>query len=90
MPNQFNQPNFPQGNFWAQVKQFSGRGGFANGLNPAVTGRIWYVNANTDSTKGVVGFDGNDGLSPFSPFATVGRAFSFLKSYDKIVISGVI
>jgi len=86
----FNQPNFPQGNFWASVKAFAGRGGFVNGLNPAVTGKIWYVNANSDATKGIVGYDGNDGLSPTSPFATVARAFTFLSSYDTIVIAGVI
>jgi hypothetical protein len=77
-------------NFWASVKAFDQRGGFVNGLNPAIVGRVWYVNANTTASRGPIGYDGNNGLSPLTPFATVARAFTFLKSYDVIVIDGVI
>lgn len=90
MSNTFQQPQVPQGNFWAQVKAFSGRGGFVNGLNPTVTGKVWYVNANTDTTKGVVGYDGNNGLSPLTPLSTMARAFALIGSYDTIVLAGVI
>lgn len=88
------QANSPQGNFWAQVKDFSTRGGFFNGLNPSIVGRIWYVNTNTDANaadlKGPVGSDSNDGRSPNTPFATVARAFTFIDCYDIIVIDGVV
>lgn len=83
-----------QNNFWAGLKQFAGRGGLVNGLNPGVVGRIWYVNTNTDTDrsdrKGPIGSDSNSGLSPFTPFATVARAFTFIDSYDIVVISGVV
>lgn len=88
------QPNFPRGNFWASAKDFAGRGGFVNGLNPYVVGRVWYVNTNTDANaanhKGAPGADTNDGRSPLTPFATVARAFTFIDCYDIIVIDGVI
>lgn len=88
------QPLIPQGNYWAGLKSFADRGGFVNGLNPSIIGTIWYVNANTDkdraSRTGPVGSDGNNGLSPLTPFATVARAFEFVQSYDIIVIDGVI
>ena len=77
-------------NYWAAVKSFAQRGGFVNGLNPSIVGSVWYVNANTVSTRGPVGSDGNSGKSPLTPFATVARAFEFIKSYDIIVIDGVI
>lgn len=83
-----------QNNFWSQVKDFSYRGGFYNGLNPAVIGRIWYVNANTitdqDELRGPVGSDSNTGTSPLFPFATVARALEFADCYDTIVVAGVI
>lgn len=91
---QYTQSGQPQGNLWANIKQFSARGGFQNGLNPALVGKTWYVNANsvTDAAerRGPVGSDGNDGLSPLTPFATVSRAFEFVDSYDVIVIDGVV
>lgn len=80
----------PPGNLWAAINQFFARGGFVNGLNPTVVGRIWYVNGNTVVTRGPVGSNGNSGLSPLTPFATMARAFTFLKSYDIIVVDGVI
>lgn len=93
-------PNFspglapPTGNYWSSAKSFADRGGFANGLNPSLIGRIWYVNANSEvdrsDRRGPVGSDGNSGLSPFTPFATMERAFEFVASYDYIVIDGVI
>lgn len=77
-------------NYWASVKSFAQRGGFVNGLQPSLVGKVWFVNANTTSSRGPVGSDGNSGLSPLTPFATVERAFEFIKSYDVIVIDGVI
>lgn len=82
--------SIPPGNYWAAVKQFYARGGFVNGLNPAVVGRIWYVSGNTDSTKGTVGSDSNDGRSPLTPLLTMARAFELIDSFDVIVLSGVI
>ena len=95
MPDRFfTQPNSNRGNFWSQVKAFAARGGFQNGLNPGIVGRIWYVNTNTETDlsdrKGAVGSDGNDGLSPLTPFATVERAFEFIDCYDIVVIDGVV
>jgi hypothetical protein len=88
----YGNPNSP--NFWAGVKQFAQRGGFANGLNPNIVGRIWYVNTNTNADaankKGSVGSDSNSGLSPLAPFATVARALTFIDCYDIIVIDGVV
>lgn len=90
----FTQPGQPRSNFWAQVKDYSQRGGFVNGLNPYMAGRIWYVNANSETDrserKGSVGSDSNDGRSPLTPFATVERAFEFIDCYDVVVIDGVI
>lgn len=87
------QTGFPSQNYWASVKSFGDRGGFFNGLNPSIVGRIWYVNANSVADRadkrGPVGSDGNDGLSPFTPFATIERAFEFIATYDVIVIDGV-
>lgn len=75
----------PLGNLWAQIKQFSSRGGFDNGLDPSVTGRIWYVDT-------INGSDGNTGLAPGQggAFATMARAFEFIDSYDTIVLNGVV
>lgn len=85
-------PSIP--NLQASINQFFARGGFVNGLNPQVTGRIWYVNANDETDrlerKGPVGSDSNSGLSPLQPFATVARAFEFVDCYDIIMVSGVI
>lgn len=84
----FNQQN--PSNLWAGINQFQQRGGFVNGLNPTIQGKIWYVNANTVVSHGVRGSDGNSGLSPLTPFRTVARAFEFINSYDIVVIAGVI
>lgn len=88
------QPVIPAGNFMASLKDFVGRGGSINGLNPTVTGRIWYVNANTeanqDERKGAPGSNSNNGSSPFTPFLTMARAFEFIDCYDIISVSGVI
>lgn len=88
------QPVLPAGNFMASLKQFVGRGGTVNGLDPNVVGRIWYVNANTETDRaerrGAPGSDSNNGLSPQTPFLTMGRAFEFIDSYDVIVLDGVI
>jgi hypothetical protein len=90
----YTQSGQPRGNLWGEVKQFSARGGFQNGLNPVLVGRTWFVNTNsvTDAAelRGPIGSDSNDGLSPLTPFATVARAFEFVGSYDVIVISGVV
>lgn len=81
-------------NLQASVKDFYSRGGFLNGLNPAVVGKIWYVNGNTEADqlegRGPVGSDSNTGRSPSSPFLTMARAFEFVGSYDTIVLDGVI
>lgn len=91
MPDTVARAQFPSGaNLWAGVKAFNERGGFVNGLIPSVVGKTWYVNANDDDSKGVVGYDGNSGLSPLTPFATVARALEFVQSYDTIVVDGVI
>lgn len=85
---------FNSRNFWTAVKQFSARGGFYNGLNPGIVGRIWYVNTNSNTDmsdrKGNIGSDSNSGLSPLTPFATVARAFEFIDCYDVVVIDGVV
>lgn len=80
----------PPNNYWAASKDFQRRGGFVNGLNPTVVGRIWYVNPNTNGNHGVQGSDSNSGRSPLNPFATVSRAFEFIDSYDIIVLAGVV
>lgn len=77
--------------YWSLAKSFWQRGGFSNGLNPTIVGKIWYVNTNTDvasERQGPIGNDGNSGLSPTTPFATVARAFEFINSYDWIVLDG--
>lgn len=84
----------PLGNFFASAKQFGQRGGFVNGLQPTLVGRIWYVLGSTIAAEGplgtVVGSDGNNGLSPTTPFLTMARAFEFIDSFDVIVLMGVI
>lgn len=81
-------------NLQASINQYYSRGGFYNGLNPTITGRIWYVNTNTNTNAadhlGPVGSDSNSGRSPLAPFATVSRAFSFVDAYDIIVVNGVV
>lgn len=86
--------NFSQSNLWAQVRAFAGRGGFVNGLDPSRVGKVWFVNANTTTNRallrGPVGSDGNAGLSPLAPFATMAKALTKVGSYDVIVVDGVI
>lgn len=88
----------PPRNLWGSVKQFFDRGGFVNGLNPAVVGRIWYVNGEQNTANlgnsgvpslVVQGSDTNTGRSPNSPFATIGRALQLIDQYDIIVLSGI-
>jgi hypothetical protein len=90
--------DIPPANLWGSVKQFFQRGGFVNGLNPTVVGRIWYVNGeqntanlgNSGNPSIVIrGSDSNTGRSPSSPFATIGRALQLIDQYDIIVLSGV-
>ena len=79
-------------NLWPGIKEFAARGGFYNGLQPAVVGKVWYCNGNEEPAsdrQGPVGADGNSGLSPLSPFATIERAFDFISSGDVIVLTGV-
>lgn len=82
-----------RGNLWGSVRDFFNRGGFVNGLNPQIVGRIWYVNGNTetdaDERKGPVGSDTNPGNSPLAPFATIERVLEFVDCYDVVVLSGV-
>lgn len=70
-------------NVWANVKSFNSRGGFSNGLDPTIVGKVLYVNGNS-------GNDGNSGLSPTLPFLTMAKAFSILAHHDIIVFTGVI
>lgn len=82
----------PFGSLWGGVRNFNDRGGFVNGLNPAVVGRIWYVQGETptQTTGGQPqGSDSNTGRSPLSPFATIARALSFIDDFDVIVLGGV-
>ena len=86
-----NLPGLPfPSNLWAAVKNYASRGGFVNGLIPGVVGNIWYVNGNTTASRGPIGSDGNSGRSNLTPFATFARALVFVKSYDIIVVDGVI
>ena len=68
----------PSGNLMASMKSFGARGGFANGLNPALVGPVYYVSGNASSLWGPVGSDANSGLSPFTPLATMARAFALI------------
>lgn len=90
----YTSPDTSQSNLWALVRQYATRGGFQNGLNPNLVGKIWYVNKNTVTNRallrGPVGSDSNGGLSPLTPLATVAEAFSRVACYDVIVIDGVI
>lgn len=82
----------PFGSLWGGVRNFNDRGGFVNGLNPAVVGRIWYVQGETptQTTGGQPqGSDSNTGRSPLSPFATIARALTFIDDFDVIVLGGV-
>lgn len=81
------------GNIFGAQKQFFARGGYINGLNPAVVGRIWYVTGEQPSpalnTGLVQGSDSNTGRAPTSAFATIARVFEFIDNFDIIVLSGV-
>ena len=88
----------PPQNLWGSVRQFFNRGGFVNGLNPTVVGRIWYVTGeqntanlgNSGSPSLIVqGSNTNTGRSPSSPFATIARALALVDQYDIVVLSGV-
>lgn len=79
---------------WGAMNQFSARGGFVNGLNPTVVGKIWYVNGEMplpalQAGGNVQGSDTNTGRTPSSPFATIARALQLIDNYDIIVLSGV-
>jgi hypothetical protein len=74
-------PQFPS-NLYASTKSFFQRGGFVNGLNPTIVGRIWYAH-------GQNGSDSSSGLSPSAPFSTIARALTFLNHGDILVLSGV-
>jgi hypothetical protein len=76
----------PQGLFGA-MRQFGDRGGFVNGLNPGIIGRIWYVNGL--GPDGAIGSDSNTGSQPGQSFSTIGRALEMVDSYDIIVADGV-
>lgn len=78
------------GNIQSSIRQFAARAGFVNGLHPKLVRNVWYVSGNTSSSLGVIGSDGNSGLSPLTPFLTMSRAFEFVKSFDVIVLMGVI
>lgn len=85
----------PPNNYWKAVKDYFNRGGFVNGLNPAIVGRIWYVTG--EQATGVVGLatnphqgsNSNSGRSPNNAFATIAKALSVVDSYDIVILSGV-
>lgn len=80
----------PPQNLWGAVKGFFNRGGFLNGLNPTVVGRIWYVSGEQGpSSLHLQGSDSNTGRSPSSAFATIARALTFVDNYDIVVLNGV-
>lgn len=83
----------PPGSIFGAQKQFFARGGYVNGLNPTVVGRIWYVTGEQPSpainTGLVQGSDSNTGRSPTSAFATIARALALVDNFDIIVLSGV-
>lgn len=83
----------PPSNLWGSINNFFSRGGFVNGLNPTVVGRIWYVNGEMPVAAAagspIQGSDSNTGRAPNSPFATIARALTFIDSFDIIVLSGV-
>lgn len=72
----------------AGMKQFAARGGFVNGLNPTMTGRIWYVNGE-QALSAAGGSDSNTGREPSDAFGTIERVLTFVDSYDIIVLDGV-
>lgn len=67
----------------AAMRSFFQKGGFATGYNPAIAGRIWYVDGNNGS-------NGNNGRSPDQAFLTMAKAFEMIDTYDFIVFQGVI
>lgn len=73
-------------NLWSQMRQFNARGGFFNGLNPQITGKIYYA-----SGEGAVytGLNGHGGLSPDDSFATIAHALTKMNHYDWLVLDGV-
>lgn len=75
----------PQQNIFAAMKAFNTRGGFTNGLNPSVVGRVWYVDT-------INGNNGNSGLAPGvgGAFSTMAKALTMIDSYDIIMLSGVV
>ncbi len=82
--------SIPPGNYWAAAKEFFNRGGFINGLNPTVVGRIWYVSGEQKSGSLVIqGSNSNNGRSPLTPLATIAKALTLVDQYDIIVVDGV-
>lgn len=75
----------PLGNFFASAKSFGSRGGFVNGLNPTLVGPVYYVSGNASSLWGPIGDDGNNGLSPMTPLATMSRAFALIYNSTSLV-----
>lgn len=76
------------GSIWGAMKQFGARGGFQNGLNPQIIGRIWYVRGEGVNSV-AVGSDSNSGSQPDQSFATIARVLEMVDSYDVIVLDGV-
>lgn len=79
-------------NLQASIREYYNRAGFLNGLNPGITGRIWYVTGEIpdDELPGVTpGSDSNTGRSPLNPFATLDRVLEFVDSYDIVVPRGI-
>lgn len=74
------------GSYQASMKDFFNRGGFVNGLNPTVVGRIWYANGEGATYTGL---DGHEGRAPQDGFATIAYALTKMSSYDILVLDGV-
>lgn len=80
MPTEYTQQS--PSNMWGAAKSFFNRGGYVNGLNPTIVGKIYYAH-------GQDGSDSSSGLSPLAPFATIARALTFIDHGDILVLSGV-
>lgn len=85
----------PPNNYVKAVKDYFSRGGFQNGLNPNIIGRIWYVTGEQPtSVAGLAvnphqGSNSNSGRAPNNAFATIAKALAVVDSYDIVILSGI-
>lgn len=80
--------NFPNGVSSFGVPIFGGESKIVS----SPFGKTWFVNANSTSLTADwnAGSDGNDGLSPQTPFLTMTKAFAVINSGDAINFTGKI